>query len=116
MSSAPVLDLTLDRVDLWLVRPRTVPPVGELVESYRALLSEREKAQELNFHFARDRRRFLLTRALVRTVLSRYAPVCASEWRFEPDAYGRPVIVNNSLVRNISFNISHTEGLIALAV
>jgi 4'-phosphopantetheinyl transferase len=116
MTRAPGLDATPDRVDLWLVLPGIVPPGEELVARYRALLSEREKAQELSFHFARDRHRFLLTRALVRTVLSRYAPVCASEWRFEPDAHGRPVIVNDPPARTISFNISHTEGMIALAV
>jgi 4'-phosphopantetheinyl transferase len=93
-----------------------VPPNQNLIASYRMLLSEPEKAQEQSFRFARDRHRFLLTRVLVRTVLSRYAPVCASAWRFHPDAHGRPVILNDLSARNISFNISHTEGMIALAV
>jgi phosphopantetheinyl transferase len=42
-----------------------------LLGEYRQMLSESERAQERRFYFADDRRRYLVTRALVRTVLSR---------------------------------------------
>jgi 4'-phosphopantetheinyl transferase len=58
-----------------------------------------------------------LTRVLVRAVLSRYVPIAASDWRFERSAYGRPMVINDhELIRDLMFNISHTDGLIVLAV
>jgi 4'-phosphopantetheinyl transferase len=105
------------RVDLWLLFESDVENPTELTAAYRALLTEPERARERSFHFARDRRRYLLTRALVRCVLSRYAPIAASEWRFVPDRYGRPLIVNHhASVGGLCFNISHTDGLIVLAI
>ena len=56
-----------------------------------------------------------MTRALVRTVLSRYAPVPPAEWTFGANAYGRPEIVN-AQAGNLTFNISHTRSLIVLGV
>lgn len=87
-----------------------------LLREYRSFLSEPERQQELRFHFARDRRRYLVTRALVRTVLSRYAEIAPREWVFTPNDYGRPLIANGAAAGQISFNVSHTDSLIILAV
>jgi 4'-phosphopantetheinyl transferase len=65
-----------------------------LLASYRELLNATEKEEESRFYFARDRHRYLVTRALVRTVLSRYASVDPKDWVFSRNAYGRPYIVN----------------------
>src|SRR5262245_28040435 len=84
---------------------------------YRDLLDATERAREPRFHFARDRRRYLTTRALVRTVLSRYIPLDPTEWIFSTNAYGRPHVVNaEARAARLSFNISHTYGLIVLGV
>ena len=83
----------------------------------RALLSDQEKQQETRFYFEKDRRRYLLTRALVRTVLSRFEPIPPRDWIFSVNAYGRPEVANTAVgdVRP-SFNISHTNSLIVLGV
>src|SRR5262249_30899699 len=83
----------------------------------RALLSDQEKQQETRFYFEKDRRRYLLTRALVRTVLSHYEPVPPKDWIFSVNAYGRPEVANTA-VGNVrpSFNISHTGSLIVVGV
>ena len=84
---------------------------------YRELLTEEERRQELRFCLEVDRRRYLGTRALVRTALSRYVPIGPEAWRFSTDRYGRPRIVNaDERAREIAFNVSHTDGLIVLAV
>jgi 4'-phosphopantetheinyl transferase len=84
---------------------------------YRTLLSEEEKKQESRFYFERDRRQYLVTRALVRTVLSRYEPVEPRDWVFSVNAFGRPEIANGKIGDVcLSFNISHTHSLIALGV
>jgi 4'-phosphopantetheinyl transferase len=84
---------------------------------YRALLSEPERAQEPRFYFDRDRRSYLVTRALVRTVLSRYCDVAPKDWAFTQNRYGRPAISKEfEDARRIAFNVSHTQGLVILAV
>jgi 4'-phosphopantetheinyl transferase len=105
-----------DGVDLWLTDYAAIDD-PELLDAYRAMLSENERMQEPTFFFARDRQRYLVTRALVRTVLSRYAPIAPEEWAFGANEYGCPHILNpQALRRGLSFNLSHTHSLIALAV
>ena len=59
----------------------------------------------------------MVTRVLVRTVLSRYLALAPADWRFSANAYGRPAIANDAFANcGLSFNISHARGLIALAV
>ncbi|HJU45097.1 MAG TPA: 4'-phosphopantetheinyl transferase superfamily protein [Vicinamibacterales bacterium] len=86
-------------------------------EAYRALLSKDEEERMARLIFERDRRRFLLTRALVRTMLSRYASVPPAQWSFIANVHGRPEILDRPRgVPDLRFNLSHTEGLIACAV
>ena len=86
-----------------------------LLDEYRRLLSEEELEKQRRFHFERDRHRYLVTRAMVRTVLSRYAEVEARQWRFVANAYGRPSIAPEH-VHAIEFNVSHTGGLVVMGV
>jgi 4'-phosphopantetheinyl transferase len=104
-----------DTVDLWLTfyQPLGTPAMtGRL----RALLSESEREQETRFHFADDSLRYLATRALVRTVLSRYAPVAPGDWEFAENSHGRPEISPRHGVLDLHFNLSHSKGLVVLAV
>jgi 4'-phosphopantetheinyl transferase len=82
----------------------------------RELLSENEIAKSKRFHFQRDRRRYLVTRALVRSVLSRYAAVDPRAWAFRENEYGRPEIAGPAGVSKLRFNVSHTDGFIACLV
>lgn len=87
------------------------------LDAYRALMSADEHARMARFVFDRDRRAFLLTRALVRTTLSRYAAVAPADWQFVANVHGRPEILDRPAgVPDLRFNISHTDGLIACAV
>lgn len=87
------------------------------LEAYRALLSPEEHERMTRLVFDRDRRRFLLTRALVRTTLSRYAPVAPADWQFIANVHGRPEILDRQRgVPDLRFNLSHTDGLVACAV
>ena len=88
-----------------------------LLTHYRELLVEEEREREQRFYFSRDRHRYLVTRAMVRTVLSRYALIGPASWLFSVGAYGRPEIANvESRSQCLSFNISHTQDLIVLGV
>ncbi len=116
MSVNEPIALTPGEIHVWLAFYDEVSD-ERLHFAYRELLSAAEKEQEPRFYFARDRRRYLVTRALVRTVLSRYVSIHPKEWIFSTNAYGRPGI-ENAQARDacLSFNISHTHSLIVLGV
>jgi len=108
--------LPFKAVHVDLVHPDD-PEAWSQHEAYRALLSPEEHERMARLVFERDRRRFLLTRALVRTMLSRYAGVAPAEWAFIANVHGRPEILDRpNGVPDLRFNLSHTEGLIACAV
>jgi 4'-phosphopantetheinyl transferase len=88
-----------------------------LLSEYRKLLSAGEREQESRFLFDRDKHRYLVTRALLRLVLSKYADLAPREWTFATNPYGRPEVANDSAEgRKIAFNISHTNSLIVLGI
>lgn len=88
-----------------------------LLEAYERLLSADERERRSRFLFPRDRHRFLVTRALARTVLSKYADVAPVDWTFVANAHGRPEIATpHAAAGALSFNVSHTSGLVVLAV
>jgi 4'-phosphopantetheinyl transferase len=91
-----------------------------MVVRYRALLTPQELERNARYYFTHDRLRDLVTRACVRTVLSRYvAQVAPSEWCFEAGAHGRPTITNQEATLigcALDFNISHSGRLVLVAV
>lgn len=111
------MDLTVDsrRIDLWCTY---ISEIGDdsLWPRYDALLSVEERAREARFRFARDQRRHRVTRALVRTVLSRYAAVRPEDWVFSAGAHGRPEISAPRPAPPLEFNLSHAADLVMLAV
>jgi 4'-phosphopantetheinyl transferase len=93
------------------------PRLDGLLDNYRQLLTTDELAQAKRFHFETDRRRYLVTRALLRCTLSRYVDLPPAAWRFQTNEYGRPHISNaEGPAARLHFNISHTNSLIAVAV
>lgn len=100
-------------VDLWLCAYRD----GWDSPALASLLSEAELQRAQRFHFADDRLRYGVTRAAVRHILSRYVPVPPSEWHFRANEYGRPAISPDQPgAHALDFNVSHTAGLIVIAV
>lgn len=84
---------------------------------YRDMLEPHELERASRFVFERDRRRHLVTRALARTILARSTGIPAGDIRFTQNAYGRPEIANDSARElDIRFNLSHTAGLVVLAL
>lgn len=104
------------RTDVWLAHYGQISD-PRLHADYRALLTAEERGKEFRFYFPDDQRRYLVTRAMVRTVLSRYLGVAPTDWRFSNNEYGRPEVANLTRAEcGLCFNISHTRGLIALAI
>ena len=108
------LQLQAGQVDVWLASLSNVSSSEAF--AYLQLLSEPEQAQWQRFKVKDARLQYLVTRALVRTTLSRYADVPARTWQFETNAYGRPHISQPQASCNLRFNLSNTTGLVACAV
>ena len=109
------LRLTTTETHLWMVFPDTLREPG-LLGSYHALMCPEEQIRQQRFRFEKGRHEYLVTRALVRTVLSRYAEVDPGDWRFSKNAYGRPEIAAPQGLPRLRFNLSHTDGLIVCLV
>jgi 4'-phosphopantetheinyl transferase len=109
-----LLKSSTDRIDLWLA---SCEDSDSFIEQYRHLLSDDERRAEYRYTLAQDRRRYVLTRAVIRTVLSRYACTSPADWCFGTNPYGRPEITNNGAARRtLSFSISHTSELVLVGI
>jgi 4'-phosphopantetheinyl transferase len=110
-----LLPLPDSEVHLWLVfLDRITNP--ETLHAYEKLLTPDDEARYRRFAFARNREQFLIARALLRTTLSRYAPVPAADWRFRASSHGKPEVALPAGFAQLQFNLSHTDGLVACVV
>lgn len=84
------------------------------LDIYEKYLSAEEKDCMSKFLFQKDKDQYLLTRTLVRKVLSQRLGKRDNEIEFEINSYGKPNLTNN--FKDIVFNVSHTNDLIVMAV
>jgi 4'-phosphopantetheinyl transferase len=111
-----VVNIDPNRIDLWLTFLDDVRD-ARLLDAYRRLLNAEEVRRAQRFLRAQDRRRYLITRALVRTVLSRYAGVPPRQLSFTENPHGKPALVGTDpRIDGPAFNLSHCEGVIVLAL
>lgn len=111
----PDVVISDDEVHLWFSFPEQIGDAG-LLASYMDILSPEEQARRQRYHFEKHRHLFLVSRALLRTTLSRYTGIPSGQLQFSKNKYGRPEISSDRVITPVRFNLSHTEGLIALAV
>jgi 4'-phosphopantetheinyl transferase len=118
MAQASTNDVQLppDEIHLWFTFTDEIRETS-LLERHRALLSDDERRHEERFRVPDDRRRYVITRALVRTTLSRYAPMAPEAWAFATNEHGRPRIANaEALAGGLDFNVSHTRTVVVVGV
>jgi 4'-phosphopantetheinyl transferase len=84
------------------------------VERYASLLDTHEQTRLAQFHADGPRREFLLSRALLRTVLAARLQVAPMELRFARDADGKPQLA--APLAHWHFNLSHSQEWVALAL
>ncbi len=100
-------------------------PIGEqqpaaLAESQRAQLDPDETERAARFHFERDRRRFILSRGALRSILGRCLEIDPAEVAFEYGRHGKPEIAPGlhgvSAAPGLQFNVSHAGDFALIAV
>lgn len=78
-----------------------------------AQLSAEERAQHARFVQAHDRRDYAAAHALLRSALSFYDPRPPASWTFVAGEWGKPRLASPE---RLTFNLSHTRGLVACAI
>lgn len=109
----PAIQLKQNDIHIWFARPDQIQQ-SELLERYFQLLPQDERDKQQRYRFAKDRHSALITRALVRSVLSHYAKIAPQDWRFVKGEKDKPEIANST--QPLRFNLSHTDNLIVCAV
>lgn len=110
------LTLAPGDVDVWVAIVANIPD-ADLAAPFHRILTEDERSKHAKFFFEKDRRRYLVTRSLVRYALSRYVSIRPADWRFEATSLGRPTIANaHPDVSTLAFNISHSDHVVVLAI
>lgn len=69
-------------VHLWYTFPEEIRDQA-LMSRYHTMLNPEEAAQQKRFHFERHRHQYLLTRAMIRSLLSGYSGIPPESLRFE---------------------------------
>src|SRR5436309_1300972 len=111
----PLLSFPENEICLWYVRLEDAL-APDLLRAYLALLSTEEQARLQRFRRLENQQEYLVARALVRTVLSRYVAVDPRQWVFALNPHGRPDIAVPEEGRWLAFNLSHSNGVVACAV
>lgn len=110
----PLLPLAAGQVELWILREEDAARAS-LQQRLHRLLAPDEQQRETQLRLPADRLRFIAGRALLRWALSRYVARAPQDWRFVANTYGRPELAEAD-GEMLSFNLSHTAGMIVCAV
>ena len=109
------MELEHNQVHLYVCFPEQITDHALLCR-YHSLLTEDETEQMSRLYFVGHRHQYLLTRALIRTSLSRYYPVEPAAWRFSKNRYGKPQVSHPKVELVTRFNLSHARGLIICGI
>ena len=111
-------------LELWCCTTEDISKAALADVQHGGLLSLAEQRRWHNFRLEKDRRLFLATRLLVRSVLSQYADLHPAQWRFTKNAFGRPAIAPEIAARikaetgcaPVNFNLSRSGSLVVCAI
>src|ERR1700759_1140325 len=84
--------------------------------SLERMLDDPERERAGRFRFERDRNAYVAAHALLRGMLSGLVRRDPADCGFAPGQHGKPHLVADAGVPPFSFNISHTRGLVAVAI
>jgi 4'-phosphopantetheinyl transferase len=104
--------LPQDEVHVWRATP--VCP-AERIDELATILAPDERQRADRFHFDLDRRRYVVGRGLLRTLLGHCLGTPADELRFDYSAFGKPSLAAGPRLP-LQFNVSHSGELVLIAL
>lgn len=81
----------------------------EHVSNLATLLSEDEMVRAHRFHFARDQRRFIVARGILRQILGSYTGLPPQSLRLQYGEYGKPALTADCGGTWLQFNLAHAH-------
>ena len=103
------------QVHVWFCQPAKIQDRLKLSE-YESVLSDDEIERYHAMHFEKDKHSYLVSHALLRNALSKYADLPASQWQFSSNEHGKPSLLSPPAMPDIRFNLTHTDGLSACII
>ncbi len=88
----------------------------KILEQYQSITNTNEKTKISSYIFEKDQHNCLVTRGLVRFVLSACTGLPAGSLDFIENKYGKPALKPGLTTLPLRFNISHSSGMTACAV
>jgi 4'-phosphopantetheinyl transferase len=111
----PSTNLALAATDLH-VWQTSLDQSTESVTHFRAILSADERVRADRFHFDRDRRRYIVARGVLRSIIGRYLDVAPEHVTFDYGPQGKPRLSLGSGQIPLHFNVAHSHELALYAV
>ena len=112
--SAPQdLQISPRHVDIWLTSTRLA---ARQVDACRSSLSPAELARAQKFKSAEKAREYIVTRGLLRQILSKVAGLPLAGHDFHYAERGKPVLDDSRFGESVAFNVSHSHGLALVAL
>lgn len=88
----------------------------KLLAEYRTLLPADEVVRLERYRFATHKKRYLVGRALLRTILSHYTGMNPASIQLAREGHGRPYLPQAGKNPPPQFSLSYTDGLVAVAL
>lgn len=107
------MQLNQDELHVWLANLEIASQ--QLGELERTLTAD-EIARADSFYFDRDRRGFTAARGILRAIVASYLETTPAALRFSYTEFGKPRLEGSQNNRDLSFNLSHSGGLLLIAV
>jgi 4'-phosphopantetheinyl transferase len=101
-----------DQVHVWTASVKLAAGLSDLA----SVINSAEQTQARKFRFEQHRVRYIFSQATLRRILSRYLHVRPQEIVFDFNEFGKPFLPKSSEKAALRFNMSHSEGLVVVAV
>jgi 4'-phosphopantetheinyl transferase len=95
-----------DEVHCWRV---SLAQPESAIRKLAQVLNEEESARADRFYFSRDHNRFVVARAGLRVILSRYLKTNPAKIQFSYSAYGKPALAGDPSASELQFNLGHSH-------
>jgi 4'-phosphopantetheinyl transferase len=112
MAKCTATDLPHGAVEIVLARLDVEP---DALDALVGLLPEMERQRARRFHFARDRRRFIVARARLRQLLAARVHAPPRSLRFSYGIHGKPVLARAGVDADWRFSVSHSADIALFA-
>jgi 4'-phosphopantetheinyl transferase len=102
-----------DEIHVWHASlDRDDPAICE----WEAVLSAEEIARADQFHFTKDRKRYVIARGLLRELLGAYLQQTPKSLEFSYAQHRKPFLSGVNSASGLSFNLSHSGEMVAYAI